>query len=198
MWVSGTKPGQIAYIGETQFASGEWAGVVLDNPEGKNDGSVQGVRYFQCEPKKGVFSRISKLSRTPGLTSETPKPEDAISETGGGLTAVKTNGTSHLPTSGLRPTTPKPLGGTRALSTSSSSLNKAGMSSTAAKKTALKVGDRVLVSGTKTGTLRYVGSTDFAKGDWAGVELDEKQGKNDGAVSGKRFGKMKKDCFNLR
>ncbi|XP_056001972.1 CAP-Gly domain-containing linker protein 1-like isoform X37 [Ostrea edulis] len=187
VWVSGTKPGQIAYIGETQFASGEWAGVVLDNPEGKNDGSVQGVRYFQCEPKKGVFSRISKLSRTPGLTSETPKPEDAISETGGGLTAVKTNGTSHLPTSGLRPTTPKPLGGTRALSTSSSSLNKAGMSSTAAKKTALKVGDRVLVSGTKTGTLRYVGSTDFAKGDWAGVELDEKQGKNDGAVSGKRY-----------
>lgn len=48
------------------------------------------------------------------------------------------------------------------------------------------IGDRVLVSGTKTGTLKYIGATDFAKGDWAGVELDEKQGKNDGAVSGKR------------
>ncbi|XP_062582584.1 CAP-Gly domain-containing linker protein 1-like isoform X14 [Saccostrea cucullata] len=186
VWVSGTKPGHIAYIGETQFATGEWAGVVLDNPEGKNDGSVQGVRYFQCEPKRGVFSRISKLSRTPGISSETPKPEDAMSETGGS-TSVKANGTSHLPSS-LRPTTPKPLAGSRALSTSSSSVNKAGVSSTpATKKPGLKIGDRVLVSGTKTGTLRYIGATDFAKGDWAGVELDEKQGKNDGAVSGKRY-----------
>ena len=65
MLVSGTKPGRIAYIGETQFAPGEWAGVVLDEPVGKNDGSVAGVRYFQCEAKRGVFSRVTKLSRSP-------------------------------------------------------------------------------------------------------------------------------------
>lgn len=35
VWVGGTKPGQIAYIGETQFAPGEWAGVVLDEPVGQ-------------------------------------------------------------------------------------------------------------------------------------------------------------------
>ena len=35
IWVGGTKPGQIAYIGETQFAPGEWAGVVLDEAVGK-------------------------------------------------------------------------------------------------------------------------------------------------------------------
>lgn len=34
VWVGGTKPGQIAYIGETQFAPGEWAGIVLDEPIG--------------------------------------------------------------------------------------------------------------------------------------------------------------------
>ena len=50
----------------------------------------------------------------------------------------------------------------------------------------LKVGNRVLVSGTKPGVLRYLGTADFAKGDWAGVELDEPFGKNDGAVAGKR------------
>lgn len=34
VWVGGTKPGIIAYIGETQFAPGEWAGIVLDLPIG--------------------------------------------------------------------------------------------------------------------------------------------------------------------
>jgi dynactin complex subunit len=40
----------------------------------------------------------------------------------------------------------------------------------------LQVGDRVIVAssmaGTKTGTLRYLGPADFAKGEWAGIELD--------------------------
>ena len=38
-----------------------------------------------------------------------------------------------------------------------------------------KVGDRVIVAsqttGSKTGTLRFVGPTHFAAGEWAGVEL---------------------------
>lgn len=67
VWVGGTKPGQIAYLGETQFAPGEWAGIVLDEPIGKNDGSVSGIRYFQCEPKRGVFSRLTRLTLTPLL-----------------------------------------------------------------------------------------------------------------------------------
>ena len=173
---------------------------MLDRPEGKNDGSVQGVRYFQCEPKRGVFARINKLSRTPGIVSSTPKPDDAVSE-GVSNSVRTTNGNAAmsqtLPLA--RPTTPK-LSTTRALSTSSSSLNKASPPSSSQNLVAppprmslggpgkqLKIGDRVLVSGTKTGTLRYIGATEFAKGEWAGVELDEKQGKNDGAVTGKRY-----------
>lgn len=65
VWVQGTKPGYIQYIGEVQFAKGEWAGVVLDKLEGKNDGSVHGVRYFQCEPYRGLFTRLHRLSRFP-------------------------------------------------------------------------------------------------------------------------------------
>lgn len=54
----------------------------------------------------------------------------------------------------------------------------------------VRVGDRVIVSssrGSKAGTLRYVGVTDFATGVWAGVELDDPLGKNDGSVDGKRY-----------
>jgi hypothetical protein len=35
--------------------------------------------------------------------------------------------------------------------------------------------------------LRYFGATDFAQGVWAGIELDENSGKNDGSVLGKRY-----------
>ena len=65
VWVGGVRPGQIAYIGETHFAPGDWAGIVLDEPNGKNDGSIAGKRYFQCEPKKGIFSRLTRLTRDP-------------------------------------------------------------------------------------------------------------------------------------
>lgn len=64
VWVGGVKPGIIAFIGEVQFAQGEWAGVVLDSPAGKNDGSVNGLRYFMCEPKRGIFSTLTKLTKT--------------------------------------------------------------------------------------------------------------------------------------
>lgn len=35
VWVGGTKPGIIAFIGETQFGPGDWAGVVLDEAIGE-------------------------------------------------------------------------------------------------------------------------------------------------------------------
>lgn len=53
----------------------------------------------------------------------------------------------------------------------------------------LRIGDRVIVSssqGSKTGVLRYMGPTEFAPGEWCGVELDDPIGKNDGSVGDKR------------
>uniref|UniRef100_A0A672SC97 Kinesin-like protein unc-104 n=1 Tax=Sinocyclocheilus grahami TaxID=75366 RepID=A0A672SC97_SINGR len=51
----------------------------------------------------------------------------------------------------------------------------------------LKEGEYVTVGTNKTGTVRYVGPTDFAKGVWVGVELDVPAGKNDGSVGGRHY-----------
>uniref|UniRef100_A0A3Q2Q047 Dynactin subunit 1 n=1 Tax=Fundulus heteroclitus TaxID=8078 RepID=A0A3Q2Q047_FUNHE len=53
--------GTVAYIGATLFASGKWVGIVLDEAKGKNDGSVQGKRYFTCEENHGIFVRSSQV-----------------------------------------------------------------------------------------------------------------------------------------
>uniref|UniRef100_A0A1A8MEP4 Kinesin family member 13Bb n=1 Tax=Nothobranchius pienaari TaxID=704102 RepID=A0A1A8MEP4_9TELE len=51
----------------------------------------------------------------------------------------------------------------------------------------LRVGEFVTVGSNKSGTVRYVGPTDFADGTWVGVELEVPAGKNDGSVDGKHY-----------
>ncbi|EAA04239.4 AGAP007592-PA [Anopheles gambiae str. PEST] len=53
--------GVIAFVGATHFQGGTWIGVELDTPTGKNDGTVQGIQYFDCRPKHGIFVRVDKL-----------------------------------------------------------------------------------------------------------------------------------------
>ncbi|XP_037340175.2 CAP-Gly domain-containing linker protein 1 isoform X2 [Pungitius pungitius] len=182
VWVNGSKPGQVRFVGATQFAPGQWAGVVLDEPIGKNDGSVAGVRYFQCEDGRGIFTRPSKLSKT-------------------ALPEAETNGGRASPgAAGAPPTSePEPAGSTCAAAAggmkTSAALNRMLTSSESVsndtesmkKKRELRLGDRVLVGGNKAGVVRFLGETDFAKGGWCGVELDEPLGKNDGAVAGTRY-----------
>ncbi|XP_049687346.1 dynactin subunit 1 isoform X7 [Accipiter gentilis] len=53
--------GTVAYVGATLFATGKWVGVILDEAKGKNDGTVQGRRYFTCEENHGIFVRQSQI-----------------------------------------------------------------------------------------------------------------------------------------
>ncbi|XP_023576365.1 CAP-Gly domain-containing linker protein 1 isoform X1 [Octodon degus] len=199
VWVNGNKPGYIQFLGETQFAPGQWAGIVLDEPIGKNDGSVAGVRYFQCEPLKGIFTRPSKLTRKVQTEDEanglqtahasraaSPLSTSAASAAGSSLTAP-----SHVPHKSSQSTAKEPAATpqisnlTKTTSESISNLSEAGSIKKGERE--LKIGDRVLVGGTKAGVVRFLGETDFAKGEWCGVELDEPLGKNDGAVAGTRY-----------
>ncbi|MCL4126175.1 UNVERIFIED_CONTAM: hypothetical protein GTU68_020688, partial [Idotea baltica] len=214
VWVGGTKRGSISYIGETQFAPGEWAGVALDEPIGKNNGSVAGVRYFQCEPKKGVFSRLTKLTRRPLSDHElemlsphpsekgTPPPTGTPSQTPRKITpsyqgsyqgsdSARKISQINEPVRKMTPSSP----GTKSPyvksgSTSPTGSVKKGPVSSAGYNSDLKIGERVVIdssSGTKYGVLRYWGRTEFADGVWAGVELDDASGKNDGSVAGKKY-----------
>ncbi|XP_065835106.1 restin homolog [Oscarella lobularis] len=55
------RHGCIRYLGETQFSSGVWCGLVLDESNGKNDGSIDGVKYFDCPPNRGLFVLAAKV-----------------------------------------------------------------------------------------------------------------------------------------
>ncbi|KAF7723146.1 hypothetical protein EC973_002328 [Apophysomyces ossiformis] len=55
--------GTLRFVGETKFKPDIWTGIELDLVgAGKNDGSVQGVRYFSCPAGTGIFVLASKVS----------------------------------------------------------------------------------------------------------------------------------------
>ncbi|CAG2114646.1 unnamed protein product [Medioppia subpectinata] len=188
VWVNGSKPGYIQFIGETKFAKGEWAGIVLDNFGGKNDGSINGVRYFQCEPYRGIFARLYRLSRYPtGRDGQRLYNSDTgilkthrSTSPDGKTTTTRYATTAPIPHYAL-PTRGPAKVITKTITTTLDGNNNFNYN--------YKIGDLVVVDtkdrGFQTGRVRYFGGTSFASGQWVGVELNEPNGKNDGSVAGK-------------
>ena len=236
--VGGVKAGTIAFVGPTQFSRGVWAGVVLDAKDGKNNGCVNGVQYFECEASRGLFARPEKLSLLakgsslpPASPSQPPRggaPQEqeefmvgdvvvvmeggkqgrvaffgptqfsrgtwvgVVLDTAEGKNSGRVGEVQYFdcpPNHGLftRPQKLKLVKRKEAEPVQQDHApNQSPVMDLKMLREKLKLGDRVLVGGAKEGFLRYVGPTEFAKGVWAGVELEEPMGKNDGAVSGKR------------
>uniref|UniRef100_A0A8C7VNK8 Dynactin subunit 1 n=1 Tax=Oncorhynchus mykiss TaxID=8022 RepID=A0A8C7VNK8_ONCMY len=99
--------GTVAYVGATLFATGKWVGVILDEPKGKNDGTVQGKRYFQCDENCGIFVRQSQTPRvlaTPASGLSSSLSREDVSE--GSLSSKGALGAPVVPLPSGTPTTP--------------------------------------------------------------------------------------------
>lgn len=64
----------VKFFGQPHFAAGDWIGVELEDDSGKNDGSVQGERYFDCPMGKGMFLRPSVVTVLEQQPAPVPKP----------------------------------------------------------------------------------------------------------------------------
>lgn len=69
--MQGSKTGVLKYQGPTHFAGGEWYGVELDEPLGKNDGSVNG--------KRCAFPLSNLVKKNPPSASSHPSSQKTSS-----------------------------------------------------------------------------------------------------------------------
>lgn len=228
--IAGQKVGTLRFCGSTEFSGGLWAGVELDKPEGKNDGSVAGVQYFTCRMKHGIFAPLSKISKpsekhktSATKTSVPVRPLRRIdlsritSKINTGVLSRSLSSSSssldsrHGPGARPRPlprqrlparprrqrvspsprATPSPA---LRSSPDTTALNNAGVrsrtpsaSSSVCGGPEMRLGERVLVVGQRTGVVQFYGKTSFAPGLWLGIKLDNPSGKNDGSVGGVRY-----------
>lgn len=289
VYVDNHKPASVAYFGEVNFATGDWVGVVFDEPIGYHDGKVHGREYFQCSPFHGLFVRPHKLtrmhdsalgssatsshistpmpsfnfqqrptsngraSRSPGSSmmgsyyydedyrqdnkptvssltrklnsiNESLTPSSRVSnidtpyKSSGGIlkrssrsqstdpmsisarteelsNRIRAQSASRSPVFNFRPKREQLYDyGDRTNSSSNISsprtLNIGGRTSVDLSTEPPDIGDKVVVKtekGELVGILRFLGETNFATGDWAGIELDYPDGKNDGSVLGHRY-----------
>ncbi|XP_036981084.1 CAP-Gly domain-containing linker protein 4-like isoform X2 [Acanthopagrus latus] len=228
--IAGQKVGTLRFCGSTEFSGGLWAGVELDKPEGKNDGSVAGVQYFTCRMKHGIFAPLSKISKplerhkTSTVKTSTPiRPPRRIDLSRitskintGVLSRSLSSSSSSLDSRqgpGARPrplprqrlsarprrqrpslsprTTPSPAlrssPDTTTLSTAGVRSRTPSASSSVCGGPEVRLGERVLVVGQRTGVVQFYGKTSFAPGLWLGIKLDKPSGKNDGSVGGVRY-----------
>ena len=163
----GAKKGVVRFIGTTSFAVGEWYGVELAQPKGKNDGTVNGETYFQCPDNHGLFCKRAQLRKD---RSFKPPPEEPPS--------------TEAPTGAVA----EDLASTSAAHGSSKRTKPDGKVARPADPATYvpRVGDRARFR-EQEGRISFVGETQFSSGSWCGLVLDTPGGKNNGTVQGVQY-----------
>jgi dynactin 1 len=88
----------IRFLGRTNFQVGDWVGVELDDNSGKNDGSVNGERYFECGGiGRGMFCRPKAVTVIAQPPPPVPKPAPATAgpRKGGRPSSMFTSGNAR-------------------------------------------------------------------------------------------------------
>jgi dynactin 1 len=85
----------VRFIGQPHFSTGDWVGVELEDDSGKNDGSVQGERYFDCQMGRGMFLRPAAVTVIAQPAPVAPKDNGTARRVGRPSSAV-------LPAAGKR------------------------------------------------------------------------------------------------
>ncbi|CAF3936632.1 unnamed protein product, partial [Rotaria sordida] len=141
--VPGKGFGTIAFIGRTEFADGEWIGVILDEPKGKNNGTVQKkdgtiVRYFTCNDNHGLYVRSGQIESIINDSNLTRSSSNhSIKSEGSTTGSIPPPSTSAIPkTSAVPPTKQKGLrtptpGTTAKLPGSDGDIDQTGLTRTA-------------------------------------------------------------------
>eukprot|EP01084_Bolivina_argentea_P255992 430824_1 len=122
------KQGEVQFMGPIEGKGDSiFYGIKLDEQQGKNNGTANNIRYFECTNNHGIFVKVQKIKKSEATQ----------------LNAV-------LPR--------------------------------------VSIGDRVKVKDKRQhGILRFVGITEFDKGSFYGVELEEPLGENDGSVNDRQY-----------
>ena len=99
--IGGVKQGTVRFVGTLNFAEGEWYGIELDDGDGKNDGSVEGIQYFTCPPNHGIFAPLSKITLVEEKRTPTsPLAKQPLSpDKGSRLPQLKSRARSNSPES---------------------------------------------------------------------------------------------------
>lgn len=163
--IGGAKVGILRYCGTIHFAPGVWAGVELYDPLGKNDGSLGGISYFQCEMNHGIFAPITKVQKYEGgpLLEYASSPRTPQNQRSVSFPKVDISHVAPRVETGL--------------------MSRRQKHQFDPRNGQLAVGDCVMI-GHRKGVVRFLGETQFAPGSWCGIELYKPLGKNDGSVNG--------------
>ncbi|KAI3416053.1 CAP-GLY domain-containing linker protein 1 [Globodera pallida] len=163
----GERIGRVAFTGRTQFQPGDWAGIILDTPNGKNNGSVNDIKYFECQDRYGLFCRPGKLVKMHPNSSNVARSPIAAANSVSGARS-QTNSVYSV-----------------AFSVAASQAGGSKEHSPYAAQFGYDIGDRIITDDGRAGKVKFLNIV--ANQIYAGIVLDRPLGDSDGKFQGIQY-----------